>query len=64
MAVLSNQAKMLANNIKDFDIEDFNNWYSQIHQIKIVGSAEIISYVELKQNGIWKDGKLVIKDGR
>ena len=64
MVVLSEQARSIANEMKDFDFEDFELWYFNVHKIKIVGTAELISYIEMKQKGIWNNGEFVINNGR
>ena len=60
MAILSEQAQGLADNLKEFDKEDFDRWYSKLHEVTIVGTNILFQYTEMKQKGMWKDGKFII----
>lgn len=68
MAILSEQAKGLADNLKEFDQKDFDDFYSKLNEVTIVGVNTIFQYLEMKDKGMWKDGKFVVpkggKDGR
>ena len=63
MAVLSSQAEGLAKNLKEFDKQDFDRFYSKLHEVTIVGTNIVFQYIEMKERGLWKDGEFVIKSG-
>ena len=50
---LSKQAKALIDNLKDFDLEDFINWYAE-NKLEI-GNAHVIEY--LTKRGVLNDDK-------
>ena len=57
MITISSQANSLIKHIKDFDIEDFEKWWLELPKVTPVGTAFVFQYVDMKENGIWKDGK-------
>lgn len=62
MTILSEQAKGLVKNLKEFDKEDFDNWYSKLHEVTIVGTTIIFQYLEMKERGMWKEGEFVVPE--
>lgn len=57
MVLISEQAKTLINNFKDFNEEDFEKFTLELPKITIQGSNSVIQYVEMKNRGLWNDGK-------
>jgi len=47
MLKYSNQAALIAGNLKDFDKEDFEKWF--LEQINVVSATFVVAYLEHKQ---------------
>ena len=63
MITISAQASSLIKYIKDFDIEDFEKWWLELPKVTPIGTAFVFQYVDMKENGIWKDGKFMMPKG-
>ena len=62
MITISSQAQSLIKHIKDFDIEDFEKWWLELPKITPIGTSYVFQYIEMKENGIWKEGKFIIPE--
>lgn len=58
--IISSQAESLIRHLKDFDREDFEKWWKSLPEVTPIGTAYVFQYVDMKQNGVWKDGKFII----
>jgi len=61
MIIISPQAQSLINHLKDFDMKDFEKWWNELPKVTPVGTAFVFQYVDMKEQGGWKDGKFQTK---
>ena len=59
---LSEQAVSLVIHLKDFDIEDFKKWWSNLNKVTQIGTGYIFQYVDMKSRGKWKDENFTIPE--
>ena len=64
MVNLSEQASVLAKNIKGLDMKDFELWWNALPSVVIIGSDKFVQYLDMKEKGMWKDGKFVVPEQR
>ena len=63
MITISPQANSLIKHIRDFDMDDFEKWWLELPKITPVGTAYIFQYIDMKEQGIWKDGEFIMPKG-
>ena len=60
--IISQQAESLIKHLKDFDREDFEKWWIELPKITPVGTAYVFQYIDMKEQGVWKDGKFIVPE--
>ena len=43
-------------------MDDFEKWWNELPKVTPIGTAFVFQYIEMKENGIWKDGKFIVPE--
>ena len=57
--IISEQARTIIKNMQGFDEKDFEKFALELPKVTVQGTNNIVQYLEMKERGLWKDGKFI-----